>query len=89
MVSPEKVRRMCIKNNLYTRGNCAEYERLLYVLCDNERVTLDEIETIARDIVAHSEYEIKMCVYGCEYEELITMIMTNIVNECCCSYIIR
>lgn len=53
----DDLRRLCIKNNWYTRGTCEEYEKMLTFAdaCDN--VTTADIVKIATDIICHSDTE--------------------------------
>lgn len=84
----DKVRAMCIKDSLYTRGDNKAYSNLLCNLCDESKhITLSRIEKIARDILDHSNWQKKADLYGCDYEELLKMIMTNIINECCYTFV--
>lgn len=86
-----KVRTYCIKNDYYTSGTCKEYENLLFNLCNTdcitEGITLDRIEEIAADILVHSVWEKKASAYGCNYDELLTYVMTDLINDCCTSFI--
>lgn len=53
----DDLRRLCIKNNWYTRGTNEEYEKMLTFVdaCDN--VTTADIVKIATDIICHSDTE--------------------------------
>lgn len=82
-----KVRAMCIKDSYYTSGTNEDYENLLFNLCEKDNITLDDIEEIASDILVHSVWEKKARAYGYSYDELLTDVMTNLINECCMSFI--
>lgn len=69
----EKVRAMCISNDLYDCGTNADYNHLLLVLCDRcQNVTTAKIIEIAEDILIHSDSEIEL-----------TSIMYMLANDCC------
>ena len=82
-----KVRVMCINENYYTGGNCEQYENLLYNLCEKEEITLEDIKEIALDILDHSDWRKKKDEYGCSFDELQTIVMENLINECCRTFI--
>lgn len=55
-ISADSLRELCIAKRWYTRGDCGEYENLLYDLADGkENISTDDIVEIAQDIVNHSE----------------------------------
>ena len=85
----DKVRNMCIKEGLYTRGTCEEYSHLLCVLCKDEEISMDAVETIAANILIHSAWEEKAAEYGVEYDELLRNVMSNLINECCYTFVIE
>lgn len=82
-----KVRGLCIKDSFYTRGTCEEYDNLLFNLCEKEEVTLEDLETIAIDILDHSDWRKKKDEYGCSFDELRAIVMTNLINECCMTFV--
>lgn len=84
-----KVRKYCIKKNFYTRGDNKAYENLLFNLCKTKHATLGRIEKIAADILMHSSWEMECKMAGCDYEELLTHVMSDIINECCVSVIVK
>lgn len=87
-ISSDKVRHLCIKDDYYTRGSNKEYTNLLCNLCDGtKKVTLSRLQKIAEDILQHSDWEEKAHSYGYDYEELLKAVMTNLINECCYSFI--
>ena len=53
----ESVRDVCIKNDLYTCGDCEEYEEMLNRVANNPHPSDFGIYMIAQDIVTHSEYQ--------------------------------
>ena len=72
----EKVRTMCIQNDLYTCGTNEEYAYLLFTLCDNsEETTTEKLLEIATDIKNHSNTDME-----------ITNIMFFLANECCYTF---
>lgn len=85
----DKVRNMCIKEGFYTCGTCEEYSHLLCVLCKDEEISLDDVETIAADILVHSVWEEKAAEYGVGYDELLRNVMSNLINECCYTFVIE
>lgn len=73
----EKVRSMCINQDLYDCGTNEDYSNLLLNLCSNEKeMTLEKIIEIAEDILIHSDTEME-----------ITNIMFLLINECCVTFI--
>ena len=52
--SADDVRTVCIKHDLYTKGNCREYDKMLNFVEDNE-VSLKNLLMVAEDICKHSE----------------------------------
>lgn len=83
-----KVRQYCINENYYTCGTCKEYENLLFNLCNLEEVTLDDLETIAADILVHSVWEKKAEEYGFNYDDLLKCVISDLINDCCRSMVI-
>ena len=54
--SADDVRKMCISNDLYTCGDCSEYETMLNtVSATRNNPTLDVMFTVAKDIAEHSK----------------------------------
>lgn len=51
----DDIRRMCINLNLYTKGTCNEYGRILSTY--NGYINDDELEMLSVDIVEHSNTE--------------------------------
>lgn len=84
-----KVRSMCIAEEFYTRGTNKEYSHLLFTLCEKEELSLDDIEEIARDILDHSDLEEKEMEYGVGYDDLLTNLMGNLINDCCYSVVLQ
>lgn len=58
-LSASDLRSLCIRNNWYTCGTCAEYEALFNRLYDEDgcpmNLTTEKLAQIADDIMAHSE----------------------------------
>ena len=74
--SASSVRSMCIKNDRYTRGDCAAYEKMLDFVNKNEP-TLENIERVAADIVNHSD----LSSYGLSFDECVEAIMFDLAND--------
>ena len=54
--SADDVRKMCIANDLYTCGDCDEYETMLNTVRSTAgNPTLDVLYTVAKDIAEHSK----------------------------------
>ena len=57
-ISALDLRKLCIERNWYTRGDCEEYENLLFNLADSkENITTEDIVAIAEDIMEHSDID--------------------------------
>lgn len=74
----EKVRNICIDNDLYTSGDCKSYENMLYKLCKG-KATDKRILEIATDIYNHSNID---RFEGYTDIEAIENIMWHIYNKC-------
>ena len=66
--TPESVRQVCIANDLYTRGDCAQYERMLNQVRDTQP-TYESLYLVAKDIQEHSR------------EQTITNVMFILEND--------
>lgn len=51
------VRAMCIKHELYTRGDNEAYSKMLNYVDAHKEPTLEDMVNVAGDIIAHSDYE--------------------------------
>lgn len=51
----EGVRQFCIENNLYTRGDCEDYAKMLEMVSEADDCTPQLIIAIAKDIAEHSD----------------------------------
>lgn len=49
------VRSFCIGKNLYTKGDCASYDRMLIYVKEHEFPTAHDIEKVVIDILFHSD----------------------------------
>lgn len=87
MIRSDEVKAMCIKDGFYTCGTNAEYCHLLFDLCENKDASLEDLEEIAIDILDHSDWEKKASEYGTDRDELLRIVMTNLLNECCYTFI--
>ena len=54
-INTEDVKRFCIHNNLYTRGDCEDYAKMLKTVGKADSCTPQLIITIAKDIAEHSD----------------------------------
>ena len=54
-INAEDVRRFCINNNLYTRGDCEDYAKMLKTVGKADSCTPQLIIAIAKDIAEHSD----------------------------------
>lgn len=52
-----KLRSLCIEKNWYTRGTNEEYGHLLCTLAGKDNLTTDDIVSIVKDIMLHSELD--------------------------------
>lgn len=77
-IDTAKVRAMCIRNDYYTNGTNAEYEKM-FQKCE---LNFDILE-IAQDIMEHCNKEKFLNTYGCTETEFLENICYNIVNDCC------
>lgn len=68
----DDLRRLCIRNNWFTRGNNDEYDTFLN-MAKKENITTDDIVELAEQIIEHSELA---------EEETITSIMFELASIC-------
>lgn len=64
----DNLRRLCIKQNWYTKGDNEEYQKLLDFADSLSNVTTDDIIKIAKDIIEHTaikKYEVIPLEYVC------------------------
>ena len=54
-INSEDVRKFCIHNNLYTRGDCEDYAKMLKAVDKANSCTPQLIVAIAKDIAEHSD----------------------------------
>lgn len=83
LTSGAAVRDLCIKHNYYTRGNNAEYSRLLALAddCGATGTTAADIDCMARDIFAHSNVERMRREYGEDDSAILCNIAFNLCRE--------
>ena len=75
--SYESVRQACIRNNLYTRGDCGAYDKMLSFVERNEPTTKAMYLT-AKDIAAHSKDQpITNVLYILENEAITTTFLID------------
>ena len=81
-LSIQKVRKMCVDYNLYTCGNCAEYDEM-FAMCKQYKGDIDTLARIAENIVDHSDEE-ELSDYGYEkFEDQVGFVMGLLARECC------
>ena len=51
----EDVRRVCIENNLYTKGDNEDYTNLMFFVTELKNMTDYRLILIAKDILKHSD----------------------------------
>lgn len=57
-IGASDIRKLCIKNDWYTRGTNDQYRHLQLDLCEwKDSLATEDIVEIAEDIIAHSEIE--------------------------------
>lgn len=57
-ISADRLRKLCIEHDWYTRGDNEEYRHLLDDTAgDKENITTEDIVEITRDIIEHSKIE--------------------------------
>ena len=54
-INTEDVKRFCIHKNLYTRGDCEDYAKMLKTVGKADSCTPQLIVAIAKDIAEHSD----------------------------------
>ena len=72
-INTEDVRMFCIHNNLYTRGDCEDYAKMLKTVGKADSCTPQLIVAIAKDIVKHSDKQ----------DSRINLSLENIVGYLC------
>ena len=73
------VRRFCVKFNLFTCGDCYEYEKL-FRMCENYTGKTSQLQTIAEHILNNSAQD-KFEPYA-DYGDKICCIMFDLIKEC-------
>ena len=86
IIRHNRVRQMCINLDLYTKGDNSKYEHMLYVLCSRIDADIEHYEKIAQDILDHSDWQKVAEKYGEDYNGLMELLLSELINEC--SYII-
>jgi hypothetical protein len=56
-INSADVRQFCIHNNLYTRGDCEDYAKMLKMVSETDDCTPQDIINIAKDIAEHSDVQ--------------------------------
>ena len=72
-INTEDVRMFCIHNNLYTRGDCEDYAKMLKTVGKADSCTPQLIVAIAKDIAEHSD----------EQDSRINLSLENIAGYLC------
>ena len=86
VISKRELRKLCVENNLYTRGSNLEREKMLCIADCFSNPTLDDIFYLASNIVKHSDN--LYGVFGFSKRDPIKCIALLILNDCCRSYIV-
>lgn len=68
------VRLMCVREVLYTKGSDEDYCKMLDIVRDNPRPTLDDIYHVAEDINRHSE--------GQTVTNIMYMLANDVIKSC-------
>ena len=84
--SMEDVRRVCVRNRYYTRGDNEAYNKMLNFVRDNKPTT-EAIYTVAADIMDHSDMSRYMVDYS--YNEILANIMYNLKEIVITTYEIK
>lgn len=88
-MSRDDLRRLCIRENYFTRGDNEEYEELLSMLNDNPKMTKDLYKEIAEIIFEHSNVETMKIQYGCGDDDLMADILFKLYNDASITLIVR
>lgn len=80
-LSRDDLRRLCIRENYFTRGDNEEYEELLSMLNDRPKMTKGLYKKIAEIIFEYSDVEWKKAVYGCSDDDLMADILFKLYND--------
>ncbi len=73
----DTVRRACIRNDLYTRGDCEAYDKML-AFVEKTEPTTKAVYTVAKDIAAHSKDQpVTNVMYILESEAIITTFLID------------
>lgn len=75
IICPDDLRNYCIKNQFYTKGDCASYEKLLG-MCKKFHFSTNDLVEMAEDILSHSvveeSYDLSCLLYDlCEISHTI------------------
>lgn len=82
-IDTSKLRNICIKNNWYTCGTCAEYSNM-FNMCEVENVTTKTLYQITKNIYEHTN--INTAENGCSAEYSDTENILNMmvyINDAC------
>ena len=85
------LRKLCIEQQYYTRGDNEAYEKLLTYVQNNEDINDSAVIAIADNIFDHSDIDRIMKEYNCNEDEVFDSIYFNVgqlVNWFCTSKVI-
>lgn len=74
----DKVRQICIDRELYTCGTNSEYDQMLS-RCKEDMSDPDYF-LMAEDIYNHSDLDRLCNQYGCDEEEILRSILSDLIN---------
>lgn len=90
-LTSDKFCNLCIENDWYTRGTCAEYIKMIdYVdshckeMCDID--VQDKIEYVAANVLYHSNIESMCKMSCCTVKEVQESIEFALLNSCMLSF---
>ena len=83
----DSVRRLCIDNDWYTRGNNEDYKKLLDYVASKRTFTLNDIKKVAINIYNHSDIDTLANEYGCDNELYLNHIFYEILNNITYSFV--
>ena len=77
-ITAHDLRALCIEQNWYTRGDNADYAKILH-FADSSEMTVSNIAFIAEDIIEHTP---ERAFEGLSPTEALTAVMFDIAEKC-------
>ena len=71
------IRSMCVRQNLYTMGDCEAYDKMLSFVRDTNP-TMENMVVVANDILEHSDVEKRCRMYGVDESGVFENILFEI-----------